>query len=64
MLGQMIRCARRTIVVANASKFGVNAFAQIASLDRIDILVSDVPPPPDLRQALNKASVQLIVTPF
>jgi DeoR/GlpR family transcriptional regulator of sugar metabolism len=52
------------IVVADASKFGVNAFAQIASLDTIDVLVSDVCPPPDLRQALDKANVELIVTPY
>jgi DeoR/GlpR family transcriptional regulator of sugar metabolism len=64
MLGQMIRRARRAIVAADGSKFGVNAIAQIAPLDIIDILVSDVSPPPDFCQALNKANVELIVTPF
>jgi DeoR family fructose operon transcriptional repressor len=63
MLGQMITCARRTIVVADASKLGVGAFAQIAPLDAIDILVSDVPPPPDLSQALSQANVEIIVAP-
>jgi DeoR/GlpR family transcriptional regulator of sugar metabolism len=61
MLAQMITCARRAIVVADSSKFGVGAFAQIAPLDAIDILVSDVSPPPDLSQALSQANVEIIV---
>jgi DeoR family transcriptional regulator, fructose operon transcriptional repressor len=61
MLAQMITCARRTIVVADASKFGVGAFAQIAPLDAIDILVSDLSPPPDLHQALSQANVEIVV---
>jgi DeoR family transcriptional regulator, fructose operon transcriptional repressor len=63
MLAEMIRCARRAIVVADASKFGVGAFAQIAPLDAIDILVSEVAPPPDLSQALSQAHVEMIVAP-
>jgi DeoR/GlpR family transcriptional regulator of sugar metabolism len=61
MLAHMITCARRAIVVADASKFGIGAFAQIAPLDAIDILVSDASPPPDLNQALNQANVEIIV---
>jgi DeoR/GlpR family transcriptional regulator of sugar metabolism len=64
MLAQMISCARRAIVVADASKFGVRAFARIAPLEAIDILVSDVSAPPDLCQALKNANVELIVPPF
>jgi DeoR family transcriptional regulator, fructose operon transcriptional repressor len=63
MLAEMIRCARRAIVVADASKFGVGAFAQIAPLDAIDILVSEVAPPPDLSQALSQAHVEMILAP-
>jgi DeoR family fructose operon transcriptional repressor len=61
MLAQMITCARRTIVLADASKFGIGAFAQIAPLEAIDILVSDASPPPDLNQALSQANVEIIV---
>jgi DeoR/GlpR family transcriptional regulator of sugar metabolism len=63
MLAQMIACARRTIVLADASKLGVGEFAQIAPLDAIDILVSEGSPPADLSQALSQAHVEMIVAP-
>jgi DeoR family transcriptional regulator, fructose operon transcriptional repressor len=63
MVAQMIACARRTIVLADASKLGVGAFAQIAPLAAIDILVTDAPPPADLRHALSQARVETIVAP-
>jgi DeoR family transcriptional regulator, fructose operon transcriptional repressor len=61
MLGRMIASARRAIVVAEAAKFGHNAFAPFAPLDAIDILVTDAWPPEDLNQALSRAKVELIV---
>jgi DeoR/GlpR family transcriptional regulator of sugar metabolism len=61
MLAQMIACARRTIVIADASKFGVGAFAQIAPLGAVDILVSDASPPSDLNLALSQANVEIIM---
>jgi DeoR/GlpR family transcriptional regulator of sugar metabolism len=47
MLARMIASARRSIVVADGSKFGCNAFAQIAPLSAIDILVTDTSPSPE-----------------
>jgi len=61
MMARMITAARRTIVVADASKFGFNAFAQVAPLTAIDILVTDAQPPPDLDQALHQANVEVII---
>ena len=61
MMARMITSARRTIVVADASKFGFNAFAQVAPLNAIDILVTDADPPADLRQALSQANVEIIL---
>lgn len=61
MLAQMIACARRTIVIADASKFGLGAFAQIAPLDAIDILVCEASPPSDLNLALSQANVEFII---
>jgi len=61
MIAQMISCARRTIVLADESKFGVGAFAQIAPLAAIDLLVTDATPPSDLRQALTQANVEVII---
>src|SRR5580692_1190018 len=56
MMARMITSARRTIVVADASKFGFNAFAQVAPLTAVDILVTDTEPPIDLLQALTQAN--------
>jgi DeoR family fructose operon transcriptional repressor len=61
MMARMITSARRTIVIADASKFGFNAFAQVAPLNAVDILVTDKDPPMDLRQALNQANVEIII---
>jgi len=61
MMTRMITSARRTIVIADASKFGFNAFAQVAPLNAVDILVTDQEPPMDLRQALNQANVEIII---
>ena len=61
MILGMIDAARRTIVLADASKLGHSSFAQIAPLDRIDTLVTDAEPPGDLAQALREARVELII---
>jgi DeoR/GlpR family transcriptional regulator of sugar metabolism len=59
----MINAARRTIVLADASKLGQSTFAQIASLERIGTLVTDEEPPSDLAQALKEAGVELVIAP-
>jgi DeoR/GlpR family transcriptional regulator of sugar metabolism len=63
MILGMINVARRTIVLADASKLGHSAFAQIAPLERIGVLITDKQPPGDLAQALKEARVELIVAP-
>jgi DeoR/GlpR family transcriptional regulator of sugar metabolism len=63
MQARMIDCARRTIIVTDASKFGHDTFAQIAPLSAIDTLVTDSSPPPDLSQALSQANVEVVVAP-
>jgi DeoR/GlpR family transcriptional regulator of sugar metabolism len=63
MVARMITSARRTIVVADASKFGFNAFAHSAPLSAIDVLVTDASPPAGLREALNQAGAEVIVAP-
>ena len=63
MILAMICAARRTIVLADASKFGHSSFAHIAPLTRIEVLVTDEPPPADLAQALREARVEVIVAP-
>jgi len=63
MISGMINTARRTIVLADASKLGHSSFAQIAPLEQIDTLVTDEEPASDLVQALQKAGVELIIAP-
>jgi DeoR/GlpR family transcriptional regulator of sugar metabolism len=59
----MINAARRTIVLADASKLGHSTFAHIAPLQRINILVTDEEPPGDLAQLLNEARIELVIAP-
>jgi DeoR/GlpR family transcriptional regulator of sugar metabolism len=63
MIAAMIAAARRTIVVADATKLGERAFAHIAPLDRIQVLVTDEEPPEDLREAMTAARIDVIVVP-
>lgn len=57
----MIGTASRTIVVADASKFGHNAFAHIVPLSRVHVLVTDAEPSAELRAALAEAGVEVLV---
>ena len=61
MISEMIRLARRTIVVTDAEKFSRSAFAAIAPLSDIDTLVTDAEPPDDLRAALRAGGTEIIV---
>ena len=61
MMANMIAAARRTIIVADSSKFGRHAFARVAPLERIDILVTDARPPDDFMQALETAGVDVVL---
>jgi DeoR/GlpR family transcriptional regulator of sugar metabolism len=61
MISQMIGIAARTIVVVDATKFEKAAFASIAPLQDLDILVTNAPPPAPLTAALKTAGVQLVV---
>lgn len=60
MLG-MLDAAQKTIVLADSSKLGRSAFAHVAPLDRIDILVTDAVPAPALAAAFDDAGIDTIV---
>ena len=53
----MLEAADKLVVVADSSKFERRAAFTVCPLERIDALVSDRPPPVQLRAALAKASV-------
>ena len=61
MMGAMIAAARRTIVIADSTKFGRLGFAMVAPLDQLDVLVTDVEPPRELKDALEAAGVRLVI---
>lgn len=61
MLEAMIEAATRVIVVADSSKFGRDALAQIADLDEIDVLVTEAAPDSDLLTAVQRHNVQLVM---
>lgn len=61
MMAEMMAAARRTILVADASKFGRHAFAGIAPLAAFNVLVTDAPPPEELAQALAAANVEVVL---
>jgi DeoR family transcriptional regulator, fructose operon transcriptional repressor len=59
----MIRCAKQVIVVADGSKFGRVAFALVAKYAEVHKLVTDQPPPEDIRLKLDASGVSLDVVP-
>ncbi len=61
MLQSMIDAAKRRILVADSSKFGLEALARIAAFEDIDTLVTDEQPPPELLHALEQAGVDVVV---
>ncbi len=58
---RLISVSRRVVALIDSSKFGYEAFGQIAPLEQVDILITDVAPPTAVVRALDKAQVQLIV---
>lgn len=64
MIADMIASAKRTVVLADASKFGHDAFAHIVPLARVHVLVTDQEPARDLVRALGEAKVDLVVAPL
>jgi DeoR/GlpR family transcriptional regulator of sugar metabolism len=57
----MIKIASRAIALIDHSKFGVTAFAKIATFAQIGVVITDEWPPEPIAQAMKKAGTQLIV---
>lgn len=55
--------ARRLIVLADSSKFGIVGLATIAPLDAVDVLITDDGLAPDARESLRDKVGELIVVP-
>ena len=63
MTASMMVAARRTIVLADSTKFDQKLLGHIASLGQIDILVTDAKPPEKISEALHDCGVQVIIAP-
>jgi DeoR family fructose operon transcriptional repressor len=59
--GAYVVAARRSVVVADAAKHGVEALMRFARLDEVDTVVTDQVPPADLAVALRDADVEVVV---
>lgn len=56
-----IERATQVVVLCDSTKFGRLSMVRICALDEVDLLITDAPPPPDLRHALERASVEIVV---
>ena len=61
MMAGIIAAARRTIMIADKTKFGRLGFAVVAPLDQVDVLVTDEEPGGELKAALEAAGVRIVV---
>jgi DeoR/GlpR family transcriptional regulator of sugar metabolism len=61
MMAAMVDAARRVMVLADSTKLGRSVFAHIVALNKIDLLVTDAPPPAELAAALNGSGVEIII---
>lgn len=53
--------AKKVVVVATHDKFGASAFARICPTDRIDAIITDRMPAPDIADAFREHGVDIIV---
>ena len=59
----LMEAARRTVVVADHTKWGVIGLSSIAALDEADVLITDELVPADVRAALAEQVGELIIAP-
>lgn len=63
MTASMMAAARRTIVLADSTKFNRKLLGHIASLEQIETLVTDAEPPAELFRLLEKLEVHVLIAP-
>jgi DeoR family fructose operon transcriptional repressor len=56
----MILAARKTVVLADHTKFGRSAFAFVAALDAIDVVLTDDNTPLNVREAIQALGVEVV----
>jgi DeoR family glycerol-3-phosphate regulon repressor len=58
---EIVRCARRSVLATDASKFGLDAPIRIADPEAFDTLVTDAAPPADIAAMLAAAGVGCVI---
>ncbi len=53
--------SRNVFMVADHTKFGRNAMVRLGNISEIDVLFTDSPPPPPLREILDSVETELVV---
>ncbi len=56
---EIVRHARKTVLVVDHSKFGVVTHGKIADLSEVDAIVTDRPLAPELARALEQLDVEV-----
>lgn len=59
----VLACGERRIVVTDASKFRRRGVIRVAGFERLDTLVSEAPPPPEIAEAMALAGTALCLAP-
>jgi DeoR/GlpR family transcriptional regulator of sugar metabolism len=57
----MIAAGQRTVLLADAAKFGMDAMVRVCEASELDAIVTDEPVPTGRRRALDEAGVEVIV---
>lgn len=58
---QMMKAAQKTIVIADASKFGKRGFAKIGNLEDIDMIITDSGVNPNVVKQIRELGIDLII---
>ena len=58
---EIIRNAKKVIVLADYAKFGVSAMCRVCSLKEIDVLITDSRAPKEILKKIEKSGVKVIV---
>lgn len=61
VLNIMLRNARKRVIVADHTKFGLVSYAFLAKLSQVDIIITDRTPPTNITQHLHNHDIQLVV---
>lgn len=57
----VLACGERRVVVTDSSKFGRRGFIRVAGFDRLDEVVCDTTPPPDVLTSMQAAGVSIVL---